>query len=89
VRGILSKRHNGLESPSVYVLVTHNKFDFYKITDIANNEYHILEKILQNVIVKRIFIIYKRADFLILDIENDKKNINPNSYNNWRFLFNR
>jgi hypothetical protein len=53
VRGILSKRHNGLESPSVYVLVTDNKFDFYKITDIANNEYKILDKVLQNVIVKR------------------------------------
>jgi len=53
VRGILSTRHNGLESPSVYVLVTDNKFDFYKITDIANNEYKILDKVLQNVIVKR------------------------------------
>ena len=28
VRGILPKRHNGLESPTVYVLVTDNKFDF-------------------------------------------------------------
>jgi hypothetical protein len=33
VRGILPKRHNGLESPSVFVLVTDNKFDFYNITD--------------------------------------------------------
>ena len=31
VRGILPKRHNGLESPTVYVLVTDNKFDFYNI----------------------------------------------------------
>ena len=29
VRGILPKRHSGLESPTVYVLVTDNKFDFY------------------------------------------------------------
>ena len=28
VRGILPKRHNGLESPTVYVLVTDNKFHF-------------------------------------------------------------
>jgi len=28
VRGILPKRHNGLESPTVFVLVTDNKFDF-------------------------------------------------------------
>ena len=41
VRGILPKRHNGLESPTVYVLVTDNKFDFYNITEIAikNIEY--------------------------------------------------
>jgi hypothetical protein len=36
VRGILPKRHSGLESPTVYVLVTDNKFDFYDITEIAN-----------------------------------------------------
>ena len=35
VRGILPKRHNGLESPTVYVLVTDNKFDFYNITEIS------------------------------------------------------
>ena len=28
----MPKRHNGLEPPTVYVLVTNNKFDFYKIT---------------------------------------------------------
>ena len=28
VRGILPKRHNGLESTTVYVLITDNKFDF-------------------------------------------------------------
>ena len=33
VRAILPKRHNGLESPIVYVLVTDNKFDFYNITE--------------------------------------------------------
>ena len=36
VRGILPKRHKGLESPTVYVLVTDNKFDFYNITEIAD-----------------------------------------------------
>ena len=43
VRGILPKRHLGLESPTVYVLVTDNKFDFYNITEIANTKYQILE----------------------------------------------
>ena len=44
VRGILPKRHNGLESPTVYVLVTDNKFDFYNITEIADKKYRILDK---------------------------------------------
>jgi hypothetical protein len=38
VRGILPKRHNGFESPTVYVLVTDNKFDFYNITEIADKD---------------------------------------------------
>jgi len=73
IRGILSKRHNGLESPTVYVLITDNKFDFYNITDIANNQYQILNRVLENVIVKRIFTIYQLADFLIKDLEKDIK----------------
>ena len=52
VRGILPKRHNGLESPTVYVLVTDNKFDFYNITEIADKKYKILDRTLKNVIVK-------------------------------------
>ena len=44
VRGILPKRHNGLESPTVYVLFKDNKFDFYNITEIADKKYRILEK---------------------------------------------
>ena len=51
VRGILPKRHNGLESPTVYVLVTDNKFDFYNITEIADKKYKILDMALKNVIV--------------------------------------
>jgi len=73
VRGILPKRHLGLESPTVYVLITDNKFDFYNITEIANTKYQILNKVLENVIVKRIFTIYQLADFLIKDLEKDIK----------------
>ena len=39
VRGILPKRHSGLESPTVFVLVTDNNFDFYNITEIADKKY--------------------------------------------------
>jgi hypothetical protein len=42
VKCILSKRHNGLESPKLYVLITDNKFDFYNITQIAVKKYKIL-----------------------------------------------
>ena len=71
VRGILPKRHNGLESPTVYVLVTDNKFDFYNITEIADKKYQILDRALKNVIVRRVFTIHQLAHFLIIDLEKD------------------
>ena len=71
VRGILPKRHNGLESPTVFVLVTDNKFDFYNITEIADKKYKILERALKNVIVRRVFTIHQLAHFLIKELEKD------------------
>ena len=71
VRGILPKRHNGLESPTVYVLVTDNKFDFYNITEIADKKYKILDRTLKNVTVRRLFTIYQLAHFLIKELEKD------------------
>ena len=71
VRGILPKRHNGLESPTVYVLVTDNKFDFYNITEIADKKYKILDRALQRIIVQRMFTIYQLAHFLIKQLEKD------------------
>jgi hypothetical protein len=71
VRGILPKRHSGLESSTVYVLVTDNKFDFYNITEIADKKYRILDKVLKNVIVRRMFTIYQLAHFLIKELEKD------------------
>jgi lipid II:glycine glycyltransferase (peptidoglycan interpeptide bridge formation enzyme) len=71
VRGILPKRHNGLESPTVFVLVTDNKFDFYNITEMADKKYKILDRALECIIVKRVFTIYQLAHFLIIDLEKD------------------
>ena len=71
VRGILPKRHNGLESPTVYVLVTDNKFDFYNITEIADKKYKILDRALKRIIVKRVFTIHQLAHFLIKELEKD------------------
>jgi hypothetical protein len=71
VRGILPKRHNGLESLTVFVLVTDNKFDFYNITEIADKKYRILDRALERIIVKRIFTINQLAHFLIIDLEKE------------------
>ncbi len=71
VRGILPKRHNGLESPTVYVLVTDNKFDFYNITEIADKKYKILDRVLKSIIVQRMFTIHQLAHFLIIDLEKN------------------
>ena len=71
VRGILPKRHSGLESPTVFVLVTDNKFDFYNITEIADNKYRILDRALQRIMVQRMFTIHQLAHFLIIDLEKN------------------
>ena len=68
---VLPKHHNGLESHTVFVLVTDNKFDFYNITEIADKKYRILDSVLKNVIVRRMFTIYQLAHFLIMDLEKD------------------
>ena len=67
----MPKRHNGLESPTVYVLVTDNKFDFYNITEIADKKYKILDRVLERIIVKRVYTIHQLAHFLIIDLEKD------------------
>jgi hypothetical protein len=71
VRGIMPKRHNGLESPTVFVLVTDNKFDFYNITETADKKYGILDRALERIIVKRVFTIHQLAHFLIIDLEKE------------------
>jgi hypothetical protein len=73
VRGIVPKRHNGLESPTVFVLITDNKFDFYNITEIADKKYKILDRALQRIIVQRMFTIHQLAHILIIDLEKDLK----------------
>ena len=71
VRGIVPKRHNGLDSPTVFVLITDNKFDFYNITEIADKKYRILNRALERIIVKRVFTIHQLAHFLIKELGKD------------------
>ena len=68
VRGIMPKRHNSLDSPTVFVLITDNKCALYNITEIANEKYRILDRVLKNVIVRRVFTIHQLAHFLIIDL---------------------
>ena len=67
----MPKRHNGLESPTVFVIVTDNKFDFYNITEIADKKYRILDRALKHIIVQRMFTIHQLAHFLIKELEKD------------------
>jgi hypothetical protein len=69
----LPKRHHGLDSPTVFVLITDYKFDFYNITEIADKKYRILDRALERIIVKRVFTIHQLAHFLIMDLEKDLK----------------
>ena len=67
----ITEKTSGIRIATGYVLVTDNKFDFYKITEIANTEYQILDRVLVNVIVKMVFTIYQLAHFLIMDLQKD------------------
>ena len=63
VRGHLSKKYGGLESPTVYVLVADNKLDFYKIVEKAHKKYKMdLDIVLNRTIVKRVFTIHQLAN---------------------------
>ena len=60
-----------LESPTVFVLITDNNFDFYNITEIADKRYKILDRALKHIIVRRVFTIHQLARFLIKELEKD------------------
>lgn len=75
-RGLLPKRHGGLESSNVFVLVANNKLDFYNIVEIADKKYQMTDSVLKHTIVKRIFTIYQLAHFLIVDLEKEIKKFN-------------
>ncbi len=78
VRGHLSKKFGGLESANVYVLVSDNKLDFYKIVEKAHKKYKMnLDMVLNNTIVKRVFTIHQLAHFLIFDLAKDIKKYKP------------
>ena len=42
--------NNRLEFPTVFVLISDNKFDFYNITEIADTKYQMLDRTLECVL---------------------------------------
>ena len=62
-----------MESPTVFVLITDNKFDFYNITEIVDKKYKILDRALKNVIIRRVFTIHQLAHFLMKELKKDLK----------------
>ena len=54
----------------MYWQLTTNLF-FYNITEIADKKYQILDRVLKNVIVQRVFTIHQLAHFLIKELEKN------------------
>lgn len=78
----MPKHHERLKSPTTFVLVIYYKFDFYNITEIADIKYKILDRVLDSIIIKRIFAIYHLAVSLIIESEKDVKiQIQISNYN--------
>ena len=74
VRGHLPKKFGGLESDNIYVIVSDNKLDFYKLVEKTCKKYKMkLDIVLNQTIVKRVFTIHQLAHFLIFDLEKDIK----------------
>ena len=42
--------NNRLEFPTVFVLISDNKFDFYNITEIADTKYQMLDRTLEGIL---------------------------------------
>ena len=70
----MPKQHNRLESLTVFVLMTDNKFDFYNITETAEKNYRILERVLECIILKILFPINQFTHFLIIELVKEIKN---------------
>ena len=70
----MPKQHNRLESLTVFVLMTDNKFDFYNITENSGEKYRILDRALECIILKRLFTINQFIHFLIIELVKEIKN---------------
>ena len=68
-KGLLPKKNEGLESPNVVVITSNNKFDFYDCISIAKKKYGMnINKVLDHVLVSRVFTIYQLAQKIIYEL---------------------
>ena len=69
VKGLLPKRYGGLESSNVLVITSNNRFDFYQCVNLAKKKYGMdVNKVLDHVIITRVFTIYQLAETLIHEL---------------------
>ena len=69
VKGLLPKRYGGLESSNVLVITSNNGFDFYQCVNLAKKKYGMdVNKVLDHVIITRVFTIYQLAETLIHEL---------------------
>ena len=78
VKGLLAKRYGGLESSNVLVIASNNHFDFYQCINIATKKYKInINKVLDHVIITRVFTIYQLAYTLTQELPELIKKYEP------------
>ena len=68
-KGLLPKKNGGLESPNVVVITSNSKFDFYDCISITKKKYGMnIYKVLDHVLVSRVFTIYQLAQKIIYEL---------------------
>lgn len=69
IKGLLSRKNYGLESPNVLVITSNNKFDFYNCVNVAKKNYGMnINKVLDHVLISRVFTIYQLTQKIIYEI---------------------
>ena len=69
VKGLLPKKSGGMESQNIIILTSNNNFDFYQCINIAKKKYGMdINKVLDNVLITRVFTIYQLAQKIIYEL---------------------
>jgi Rad51 len=68
VRALLSKKQGGIDSPNVIVIDAGNSLDIYQHVSFARQYGLDIKKVLQNIIISRVFTIYQLANIVINEL---------------------